>query len=82
MSKVWDSDLFETTSLRWKFCVHDEITFAVHPSDATSTIGRVHQMMTAKFLETVPSESSIGVGLTYGQLNELEKPLAALWGWL
>ena len=35
-------------------------------------------MMTAKFLETVPSESSIGVGLNYGQLNELEKPLAAL----
>ena len=78
MSKVWDSDLFETTSLKWKFPCHDEITFAVHPSDATSTIGRVHQMMTAKFLETVPSESSIGVGLNYGQLSELEKPLAAL----
>lgn len=78
MSKVWDSDLFETTSLKWKFPCHDEVTFAVHPSDATSTIEKVHQMMTAKFLETVPSESSIGVGLNYGQLTELEKPLAAL----
>lgn len=78
MSSVWDSNLLETTSLRWKFPCHDEITFTVHPEDATSTIEKLHTMMTQDFLGNVPSESSIGVGLSYGALEELEKKLAAL----
>ena len=78
MGKVWDSGLLDTTSMCWKFPCHDEITFTVGREDGVQIIEKVHQMMTANFLDYVPSESSIGVGLNYGQLTELEKPLAAL----
>ena len=78
MSDVWDSNLLDTTSLKWKFPCHDEVGFTVHRSDATAVIEVVHSFMTKRFLKDIPSESSIGVGLNYGQLVELEKPLAAL----
>lgn len=78
MSKVWDSNLLDTSSLRWKFPCHDEVCFSVGRADGVEVIQRVHGMMTEDFLGNVPSESSIGVGLNYGQLTELEKPLAAL----
>lgn len=78
MSAVWDSDLLDNSGLRWKFCVHDEVCFAVPKATAVDTIESVHKIMTRKFLEIVPSESSVGIGLSYGQLTELEKPFAAL----
>jgi len=76
MSAVWDSDLLDRSSLKWKFVVHDEVCFSVAKQDATQVIETVHQYMTRQFLEDVPSESSVGIGLSYGELVELEKPFA------
>lgn len=78
MSDIWDSDLLETTSFEWLFCVHDEVVITADRQDAAEVFGRVHEIMTKKFLSSLPSESSIGVGRNFGQLTELEKPLAAL----
>lgn len=78
MSDIWDSNLFETTSFKWLFCVHDEVVVSAEPSDAVKVLKQVHQKMTRKFLSSLPSESSLGVGKNFGQLIELEKPFAAL----
>ena len=78
MSEVWDSDLLDTTSLKWKYVVHDECCWSVRKEEAVPVIKAIHSMMVRDFLGNVPSESSIGVGLNYGQLIELEKPLAVL----
>lgn len=78
MAEVWDSDLLDTTSLKWKYVVHDECCWSVRKEEAVPVIKAIHSMMVRDFLGNVPSESSIGVGLNYGQLIELEKPLAAL----
>ena len=78
MTKVWDSDLLDTTTLQWKFVVHDECCFSAHASDAAVVTQRVHAMMTADFLGNIPSESSVGIGKNYGQLVELERGFADL----
>jgi hypothetical protein len=76
MSDIWNSNLLDTTSFKWKFPCHDEICFSVSKEHATDVIESVHRIMTKQFLNTVPSESSVGIGLNYGQLIELEKPFA------
>lgn len=77
MSAVWDSDLLDTTSLTWLFPCHDEICFAVSPEDGADVIERLWGFMTAQFMDTVPSESSVGIGKNYGQLVELEDAFAS-----
>ena len=78
MSDIWDSGLLEETSFKWLFCVHDELVFSSAPEDTTKVVEKVHRLMTKQFLTLLPSESSIGIGKNFGQLIELEKPLAAL----
>ena len=70
MSDIWDSDLLETTSFKWLFCVHDEIVISTEPDDTVDIVQRVHQFMVKPFLKNLPSESSIGVGRNFGQLIE------------
>ena len=72
MSRLWDSDLLDSTSLQWKFPCHDEVCFTVAKHEALQVIKTIHGFMTEQFLEVVPSESSVGIGLNYGQLVELE----------
>lgn len=72
MSDIWDSDLLDTTSFKWLFCVHDEVVISSSPEETVEIVKRVHQHMTKPFLSKVPSESSIGVGRNFGQL--LEQP--------
>ena len=76
MSDIWNSDLLDTTSFKWKFPCHDECCFSVSKEHATDVIEVVYKIMTKPFLETVPSESSVGIGLSYGELYELEKAFA------
>lgn len=78
MAEVWNSNLLDTTSLKWKYVVHDEVCFSVKKEEAVSVVKNIHSIMVRDFLGNVPSESSVGVGLNYGQLTELEKPFAAL----
>lgn len=72
MTRVWDSNLLDDTSLQFKFPCHDEICFTAHKDDALKVIKTLHGFMTEQFLETVPSVSSVGIGHNYGQLIELE----------
>lgn len=72
MTKVWDSHLLDDTSFRWLFCVHDEIVVSTDAHDTVDVIHEVHKIMTEPFLKSLPSESSLGVGKSFGAL--LEQP--------
>lgn len=78
MSNIWDSNLIETTSFKWLFCVHDEVVISSNAADTTEIIQTVHEFMIKPFLSKLPSESSIGVGRNFGQL--LEQPEKAFSG--
>jgi 5'-3' exonuclease len=71
MSKVWDSDLLDRYDMQWYMPVHDEVVFSVNTSDAPEVIRRAHGFMTDRFLNTVPSASSIGFGRDFGRLKEI-----------
>ena len=71
MSDIWDSDLLENSSFRWVFPCHDEIVVSTDKKDTVEVIQRLHQMMVKPFMTTLPSESSIGVGRSYGFLKEM-----------
>lgn len=73
MSDVWDSNLLDSTSLKWLFCVHDEIVVSMDPSDSVYILEYVHKLMTKPFLTKLPSESSIGIGKNFGQLSEMSE---------
>lgn len=75
MSDVWDSDILETTTMKWMFVAHDEAVVQAHKSDATVVAGRLHSLMVKQFMSSVPSASSVGIGKNYGQLVELEFPV-------
>jgi 5'-3' exonuclease len=72
MTKVWDSHLLDDTSFKWLFCVHDEIVVSTDAHDTVDVIHEVHKIMTEPFLKSLPSESSLGVGKSFGAL--LEQP--------
>lgn len=72
MTKVWDSHLLDGTSFKWLFCVHDEIVVSTDAHDTVDVIHEVHKIMTERFLGSLPSESSLGVGRSFGAL--LEQP--------
>ena len=78
MSNIWDSNLIETTSFKWLFCVHDEVVISSNAADTVEIIQAVHEFMIKPFLSKLPSESSIGVGRNFGQL--LEQPEKAFSG--
>jgi DNA polymerase I-like protein with 3'-5' exonuclease and polymerase domains/5'-3' exonuclease len=71
MSRIWDSRLIEDYDYRWYFSVHDETVHSVAREHAVPVIKILHGFMTEQFLKTVPSASSIGVGRSFGELNEL-----------
>jgi len=71
MGRVWDSDLFEKYDVRFYWPVHDEICFSVHLDHAIPVIKDLHECMCERFLNTLPSASSIGIGPSYGMLTEL-----------
>lgn len=71
MSKVWDSSLLDTFDMQWYMPVHDEAVFSVRADDAVEVIRVMHGLMTEKFLDMVPSASSIGIGRDFGRLVEL-----------
>lgn len=73
MGRMWQSGVF-TSGLRAQFYfpVHDEVVFSVHRDDAVTAIQAVHKCMTARYANmTVPIESSISLGATFGQQIEL-----------
>jgi DNA polymerase I-like protein with 3'-5' exonuclease and polymerase domains/5'-3' exonuclease len=72
MADVWDSDMLETTSLRWLFVAHDEGVVQAKVGDAVDVAQRLHGFMVKQFMPTIPSVSSVGVGRNYGQLKEME----------
>lgn len=71
MGRVWDSDLFERYDMRFYWPVHDELCFSVRRDHAVPVIQALHKMMCEKFLDVLPSASSIGIGRTYGELIEI-----------
>lgn len=71
MGRVWDSDLFERYDMRFYWPVHDELCFSVRRDHAVPVIQSLHKMMCEKFLDVLPSASSIGIGRTYGELIEI-----------
>lgn len=72
MTKIWDSHLLDDTSFKWLFCVHDEIVVSTDAHDTVDVIREVHKIMTEPFLKSLPSESSLGIGKSFGAL--LEQP--------
>ena len=71
MGRIWDSDLLDNYDYRWYFSVHDESVHSVGREHAVPVIKRLHEFMTEQFLQVVPSASSIGLGLSFGTLDEL-----------
>lgn len=71
MGRLWDSKLFEQYDVKFYFTVHDEALISVNRKDAVPVIQAVHTMMCEQFLNEVVSESSIGIGHTYGDLVEI-----------
>ena len=71
MVAIWESNLIENYDYQWVFPCHDETCHIVSKKDAVEVTSILHGFMTAQFLDLVGSESSIGVGRNYGQLNEL-----------
>lgn len=71
MAKIWDSNLLDDFDFRWYMPIHDETLISVGRKDAVPVLKQMHDIMCAPFLKSIPSASSIGVGLNYGELNEL-----------
>ena len=71
MGRVWDSNLPEQYDMRFYWPVHDECCFSVHRDHAVPVIKALHGFMCERFLDVLPSASSIGVGGTYGNLIEI-----------
>lgn len=71
MCDIWDSDLIEKYDYRWMFPVHDETVHSMHKDHAAECLQVLHGFMTAKFLDVVPSASSIGIGRSFGGLTEM-----------
>lgn len=79
MSRIWDSNLLDDYDYVFYFSVHDETVHSVSVEHAAEVIPVLHGFMVEQFLNTVPSRSSIGLGLNYGQLREIgEDPDIAL----
>ena len=79
MGRIWDSGVLERYDMKWYWPVHDEVCFSVGRVDAVACIKEIHAMMCEHFLEVLPSSSSIGIGASFGTLNEIgEVPDAAL----
>lgn len=79
MSMVWDSRVIDDFDARFYWPVHDELVFSVHRDHAVEVIPMLHKLMCSKFLPTLPSSSSIGIGPNYGDLIEIgEVPDPAL----
>ena len=71
MCDIWDSSLIEDYDYRWMFPVHDETVHSMHKDHAAECLHVLHGFMTAKFLDIVPSASSIGIGRSFGGLTEM-----------
>ena len=71
MGRIWDSDLLDNYDYRWYFSVHDESLHSISREHCVEVVRVLHGFMTEQFLEIVPSASSIGVGLNFGELQEL-----------
>ena len=71
MGRIWASDLLDSYDFQFYWPIHDEIVCSVGVKDAEAVILRLHQLMVAPFLDVIPSQSSIGIGSTYGTLIEI-----------
>lgn len=71
MSDIWDSNLLDDYDYRWMFPVHDETVHSIGKDDVAAVVPILHGIMTQKFLDIVPSASSIGLGRNFGQLIEI-----------
>lgn len=72
MARIWQSNLLDDYDYHWMFPVHDESVHAFKAEEAAEVLPILHSFMVEKFLKTVPSESSVGIGKNYGQLIESE----------
>lgn len=71
MGRIWDSRLLDDYDYRWYFSVHDETVHSIGKGDAVEVLRQLHGFMTEQFLEIVPSVSSLGLGKSFGELNEI-----------
>lgn len=71
LSRIWDSRLLDDYDYRFYFSLHDETVHSVAVDDAVEVTKILHGFMTEQFLSTVPSTSSIGVGMAYAPLIEI-----------
>lgn len=71
MSKVWSSGVLDRYDMQWYWPCHDEIVFSVGRGDAVAAIKEIHGFMCEQFLDVLPSASSIGIGASFGALNEI-----------
>lgn len=79
MGGIWDSTLMEEYDFKFYWPVHDEIVISVSKADAVPVIQKLHALMCGQFLDVLPSSSSIGIGDSFGNLNEIgEVPDSAL----
>lgn len=72
LKDYWNSDLYER-DCEIRALVYDEVVIEVPQANAAELILEFHKLMTRQFLPDIPSESSVGIGLNFGQLIELKK---------
>jgi DNA polymerase-1 len=71
MGRIWDSRLLDDYDFQFYWPVHDEVVFSVGREDAVEVIFKLHSFMCERFLERIPSASSIGIGRDFGNLIEI-----------
>lgn len=71
LADYWNSDLYER-GCEVRALIHDEVLIEVPQEHAAELILDFHKLMTRQFLPGIPSESSVGIGLNFGQLIELK----------
>ncbi len=71
MGHLWDSDILDKYDVQFIAPIHDEVILSVGCKDVVPAIQGIHALMCEKFLDTLPSASSIGIGKSYGDLIEI-----------
>jgi len=71
LGRVWGRRLLQIYEAKFYMPVHDEVLFSVPLHNLQNFCGELHDCMTAPYgAMTVPIESSLAIGLNFGELKE------------
>lgn len=72
MGRMWRSKLRERYDIRFFAPIHDETVFSIAIEDIPQAVPEIHRYMTEQYADMgVPVESSVSLGLNFGDQHEL-----------